>query len=168
VQALSYAEEFRLNRSLLNSVAASSYMLSALCMTVIAFTAWSRDLVPIFSSLKHVKASTFPLLDQCVVLVVLLTTAAVFIPRLLVRKVVKMTLSAEDFLKHSGQQAESTLPPSEPPEQARQTAAGAVAVNPPLCPQVPAKFAVAMPRRRNRALLYMNHRSVHSCRIAKL
>jgi hypothetical protein len=150
LQALSYAEEFRLNRSLLSSVTASSYVLSGLCMSLIAFTAWSRDLVPIFASLTLVKASTFPLLDQCVLLVVLLTAAAVLVPRLLVRKVVKMTLSAEDYLRQS---PGYNPPPSDPTEQARRTAAGAVAVRIPLHHQASVKFAVAVSRSRTRAAI---------------
>lgn len=167
VQALADAATFRLNKSLMNSLSASSYLLSGLCMSVIALTAWSRDLVPIYSSMALTKTSTFPLLDQCVVLLVLLTAAAVFVPRLLVRKVVKMTISAEDFLKKT-QQAQNVPHAAEPPEQGRPTAAGAVAVATPSRPVPAVRFSVAASRRRNRGAMLMQQRSFQASRTTKL
>lgn len=168
MQALESAVDFRLNTSLLNSVAASSYVLSGVCMSLIAFTAWSRDLVPIFTSLTVAKASTFPLLDQCVVLLVLLTAAAVFAPRLLVRRVVKMTVSAEDFLKHS-QQASSSPRAPEPPQQTPPTALGAVATPTTSHHAAAMKFAALLPRIRNRGTMFIRQqRLFHPCRTAKL
>ena len=172
VQALESAAEFRLNRSLLNSVAASSCVLSGVCMCLIAFTAWSRDLVPIFTSLTVAQASTFPLLDQCVVMLVLLTAAAVFVPRLLVRKVVKMTVSAEDFLKHSQRakepQAKEPQGP-EPPQQIPPSAAGAVATRKVSAHAPAVKFAAPAPIIRNRgAMVAHQQRSFQRCKTVKL
>lgn len=107
-------------------------------MSMIAFTAWCRDLVPIFASLAHVKASTFPVLDTCLLLLAALTAAAVFVPRLLVKKVVKMTVTAEDFLKST-----QSDPGPEPPQSARATAVSAVVVGTHSRPSHTARFTTA-------------------------
>lgn len=123
LQALETAAELRLNKSLVASITSTSYLLSAVCMGLVALTAWSRDIVPIFASMTSGTATTFPLVDQCILQLALLSLAAVFGPRLFVRKVVKMTVSAEQFLKQQG----DTEPPASAPEQPRPTATSAVA-----------------------------------------
>eukprot|EP00892_Ulva_mutabilis_P007458 jgi/Ulvmu1/5084/UM021_0101.1 len=114
-QALRQAQEWKMSNTLLDGVAVTSALLSALCMGLFSLQAWVKDVVPVFAVMSRSTIDTFPLVDHCLILFILLSTAAYFAPRLFCRKVVKMTLKADSALRpeeaiNAAEQPQPNLP----------------------------------------------------------